>query len=284
MYPIPVIASQPGHSSHEQEKKAEIEPKPAPAPELVLKQNEVTGTKRKYQKVTAEMGKKIAKLMPAIEKGKLTKTDAAKKCGLLLTTFSNALEKLQSGEEVTYRRPAKRVTATALAKVKDLLELINSGELDKKDAAEQCDLSVHTLNELIGKLNRGEDIILHRQNQKVTDETVKKVKEVLFQTEGENLTQHELAKKCQLHCNTFSKIVNDLEENRNPVRLPHKVGAVKFEGLAEKIKANRLARKVKELLSQIKEGKLTQKAAAEQLEISETTFQEIAEKSQNKGS
>ena len=237
--------------------------------EETITTEEPTQSAKKSQKITPAIVKEIEKLIPLIEKGKLTQKEAGTKCKVPESTFSTVLDKLKNGEDPSKRKNYQEVTPEIVEKIKTLFAHIKEGKLERKEVAKACNISSGSLREIMRCLENGENPIKKKRSRKVTDEVVKRVKDVLLECEGQNLSRKQHAAKCKLSLNTFVNIMKKLEKDENPVRTVPKISE-KFMAIIEK--------KVKEVLPQVKEGKLTEKEAAQKCKILEKTFRTIAEK------
>lgn len=131
-----------------------------------LKNGEDPSQKKTKQKITAEIVEKVRKVFSQVEDNTLKKYEAAKVCGIPVTTFNTIYSKLKNGEDPLQKKIRQKVTSFLVEKIKALLPEIDRGELTVKNAAAQLKMPPETLSQTIAKLRKGIDPLERKETSK----------------------------------------------------------------------------------------------------------------------
>ncbi len=179
---------------------------------------------------------------------------------------SRSSEKDASDEELTEKEKI-------VAQVKKLIPQIKNNSLSKQKAAEKCKIALNTFSNIMNRLEKGENPLVRRKAQKITNDKVKKAKDLIIETEDKPLTHEQSGQKIGLSTYGFKKIKSALENGKNPIK-PQKIS------LAQKIR-EAAKKQLKQLFHQIKNKKLSPESAADRCQISKTMYDTIFQELEN---
>ncbi len=226
--------------------------------------------KKFHHKVTEKIVKLVKERRELIESEKMSYNKAGKECGITADTVKKIVKLLQEGKDPTQRKVTQKVTEKIWKKV---VELHQEGKLSHTVIAEKVKIAKTQVSDIIRKHTDGESFSKRRPAQKITELMIEQVKNLRPKIEAKKLSQKAAALQCNITEATFSKIFRKLTKGENPLerRVARQVTDKDVEN-------------VKKFLPLIKNGEITQRAAAEKCSISETSFSHIKgtiEKGQN---
>lgn len=227
-----------------------------------LENGEDSTVKKAPQTITVEIRDKIKSYVSRINKGNLTQADAAKLCGISQTAFSVAFNALKQGEDPSEKKDQRKMSVELEKKIKKLAQKVKRGEVTKRDAAAQCEISESKFLRVFQAYEKGEDPAVRKAPQKITPEILKKIKKLASDVQNGKLTIQDVADQCGVSESTARKQLQAFNADSTVKKERQKV-------------TPEIRDKIKLFVPKIKKGILTQKgaakAAAAQCGISEST-------------
>ena len=210
---------------------------------------------------------KVKKLNPQIKNGTITCLKAAEICGISRDTLREVRKKIEKNIDPTQRKPVQKVNAKIVEKVRELLPQIETEEVSYEEVAKQCQIAKKSIQDIVEKIKQGVDPLQPKAQQKVTPAVRDKIKKLLPQIINKTLSYEKAATQCGVSRNTIQRVVKELRQKKEPIR--QKVPAA-------------LVKKIKDLLPQLENGRLSYEKAAEQCQTDKKVVKAVVEKLKQK--